>query len=169
MATYKFIDGFRAPQGANAAKVADELKDASVSDVLTPEMLVNYAANPAKHVHTFFTWDNDVAAHQWRLNQARQLIRSVQIVYEDRQEEPQRILTLVTTDFGNAKQGYMPTEIVVTKPDLFADAVRRLKAEATAALRSVKELERMAPVHKVKALQRAARDLGRAADSIDRI
>jgi hypothetical protein len=169
MAQYSFIHGFRAPQGASAEKIAQELQSASVSDVLTPDMLVEYAANPKTHVHRCFTWDNDAAAHQYRLQQARMLIRSVQIVYEERPAEPQRVFTLVTVEHGNAKQGYMPTEIIVTKPDLFSDALRRLKAEATAALRSVKELERLAPAHKAKALQRAARDLGRAADSIGRI
>ncbi len=42
---------------------------------ITPERVVQAAKDPKSPLHSRFTWDNTEAAHQWRLQQARQLIR----------------------------------------------------------------------------------------------
>jgi flagellar basal body rod protein FlgC len=47
--------------------------------VLTPRAVVEAARNPESALHDRFTWDDDKAADQWRLEQARQLIRSVTV------------------------------------------------------------------------------------------
>jgi len=48
---------------------------------LLPELVVYSARKTTSPLHSCFTWDNTKAAHQYRLWQARQLIRvSVQIV-----------------------------------------------------------------------------------------
>lgn len=59
-----------------------ELMDAR--GLLMPERVVEAAQDPASPLHTHFTWDNNEAAMQWRLQQARMLIRSVEIVIDKR-------------------------------------------------------------------------------------
>lgn len=44
------------------------------------DVLVFASANPHSALHGCFTWDDGEAAHQWRLNQARKLIRVMVIV-----------------------------------------------------------------------------------------
>lgn len=50
--------------------------------VLRPDDVVREAENPASPLHSSFEWDDGVAAHAWRLEQARTLIRSVRITVE---------------------------------------------------------------------------------------
>jgi hypothetical protein len=42
---------------------------------LTPEVVLEAAKDPASPLHSRFEWDDDVAAHKWRLEQARVLLR----------------------------------------------------------------------------------------------
>lgn len=169
MATYYFNPGFRAPKGANPEKVAQELSDASTADVLTAEKLVKYAQNPNTHVHGFFEWNDTIAGHQYRLHQARNLMRSIVVEREETSAQPIRAYTLVTVDPVEKQTGYMPTQLVVQKPDLLADATRRLKAEVSAAIRSVKELEELAAGKTKPAVVKARKHLDQAARAIEMI
>jgi hypothetical protein len=44
---------------------------------LTPEHVVEAARNPESPLHQEFTWNNDAAAENWRLHQARHLVRTL--------------------------------------------------------------------------------------------
>ena len=46
---------------------------------LTPVSVVSEAADPGSPLHEFFTWDDDVAAQQYRLIQAGKLIKRVRV------------------------------------------------------------------------------------------
>lgn len=46
---------------------------------LTPAAVVKDARSKKSPLHSFFEWDDSEAAHQYRLNQARGLIRSVRV------------------------------------------------------------------------------------------
>jgi hypothetical protein len=48
--------------------------------VVTPAQVVEAARDPANPLHEEFEWDDSVAAEQWRLAQARTLIRSIRVV-----------------------------------------------------------------------------------------
>jgi hypothetical protein len=45
---------------------------------LTPESVLEAARDPDTALHDQFEWDNEVAGHKWRLNQARHLIIDMQ-------------------------------------------------------------------------------------------
>jgi hypothetical protein len=46
---------------------------------LTPDGVIDAARDPAHPLHSEFDWNDTVAAAKWRLQQARQLIASVQV------------------------------------------------------------------------------------------
>lgn len=46
---------------------------------LTPDNVVDAAEDKASPLHQCFEWDNDAAAHMFRVEQARHLIRSVRV------------------------------------------------------------------------------------------
>lgn len=46
---------------------------------LTASLLEKAASNPKHSLHKEFVWDDQIAGHKYRLIQARQIIRSVQI------------------------------------------------------------------------------------------
>lgn len=57
---------------------------------LVPEAVIEAASSPSSPLHRFFTWDDTEAAHEFRKQQARKLIRVVRVVV---QQEDLRILT----------------------------------------------------------------------------
>ncbi len=58
----------------------------SRSGTLTPQEVVEAARDEGTALHECFTWDDGEAAERWRLEEARELIRSVRIEvhYEER-------------------------------------------------------------------------------------
>ena len=52
---------------------------------LTPTQVVNAARDESSPLHSCFEWDDGLAAESWRIEQARELIRSVKVkvTYED--------------------------------------------------------------------------------------
>ena len=49
---------------------------------LTPAIVLAEAKDPDSPLHPLFEWSDHEAAEKWRLQQARQLIRSVRVVYK---------------------------------------------------------------------------------------
>lgn len=90
IAGFEFAEGARFQKGAvlNAAAVGAhiELLRKEQKGELTPEDVLKDARNPNSPLHTFFEWDDGLAAEQHRLQQARGLIRAVVAIYvsEDR-------------------------------------------------------------------------------------
>lgn len=90
IAGFEFADGARfqkgAIQDANLVGNHIELLRKEQHGELTPEDVLKDARNPNSPLHTFFEWDDGLAAEQHRLHQARGLIRAVVAVYvsEDR-------------------------------------------------------------------------------------
>jgi len=55
------------------------LRELETSGELTPEGVVEHARSEDSPIHHLFEWDDDRAAHQYRIEQARELIRSVRV------------------------------------------------------------------------------------------
>lgn len=88
--------------------------------ILTPEAVVEAAQPKTSPLHPHFEWDNKKAAHQYRLDQARELIRLRSVDLERPDGGTTRVNAWVNLDPGpDGKRGYMP--IV----DALADPVRR--------------------------------------------
>lgn len=72
---------------SNADVLQGELKAISSKNNgrLTPKDVVDAARPPSSPLHPFFEWDDETAAESWRIETARELIRSVrvEIVTED--------------------------------------------------------------------------------------
>jgi len=85
IAAYEFAEGARFQAGAATDPAAvgahlDLLRKQQKGE-LTPSDVVNDARNPNSPLHSFFEWSDSVAAEQYRLSQARGLIRAVVAVY----------------------------------------------------------------------------------------
>jgi len=86
--------------------IAEELNALKRDDgLLIPEDVVEFAQDPNTASHNYFTWDDTQAAHEHRLNQARQLIRMV-LVYEPQTERNIRTWVSLTRDRVCPKGGY---------------------------------------------------------------
>ena len=83
--------------------------------LLKPEDVVE-AARPANSpLHTRFTWDDSDAAHQYRLEQARKLIRTtIQYIEVDGKDSSFRVFCSLTPDRENQGGGYRETIAVLS-------------------------------------------------------
>lgn len=137
---------------------------------VTPAIVVEEARPVDAPLHAAFTWDNSKAAEQFRLIEARNLIRSVHVISEAGEDQGCAFVHLTVTDEGEAG-AYLPVADVVNSPDLLAIAVRGLSARLEGAQRALADLEaqaRAAKQHKTvkhvsrarKATETATRELG---------
>jgi hypothetical protein len=85
---------------------------------LDPKDVVEVARNPKSVLHDTFNWNNDEAAEQWRLQQARQLIRSVKIERVENTEGPRSVRFVRQYVHDPENDGYLATEDVAKLPDV---------------------------------------------------
>lgn len=100
--------------------------------LLRPADVVDFARDEKTELHKFFDWDDTEAAKQWRLDQARQVIRlAVTVIKQD--QPPIRALVSLTTD-RKAGGGYRSLYDVLDSGEL----LRQLESDALAELRAVR-------------------------------
>ncbi len=92
------------------------------------------AARPAASpLHSWFDWDDSEAAHRWRLQQARQLLRvTVAYIGDNEDAIPVRVFVSISTDRYNGKGGgYRVTTAVLSdaerRQQLLDDAMAEMK------------------------------------------
>ncbi len=107
------------------------------------EELVSRAKPARSPTHHLFEWSDSKAAHQHRLDAARQIVMAVRVVFDDKPDCPVRAFPVVVTD---GKRGPYPMELVRKDINLMAAVLETAKAEAVAwrrrweRLRTVSEL-----------------------------
>lgn len=79
-------------QAADAQVIGDALEKihANNGGELKPQAVVEAARSKRNPLHKHFEWDDQLAAEQYRCDQARHIIRSIRIVNEDSEEGTQR-------------------------------------------------------------------------------
>lgn len=100
IAAYEFKADCRLQTGAktddaNAVGMHLEMLREKFKGELTPNDVVDDARNHNSPLHSFFEWDDTEAAQQWRLQQARGLIRAVVAIIVDDKEPARRIQAFV--------------------------------------------------------------------------
>lgn len=83
-AQYSFAKGtkFDTPKIQAKAQTIGEYLD-SLGDDLTPEQVVADAKRQSSPLHEFFQWSDTEAARQYRLDQARYLLRAIKVRFVD--------------------------------------------------------------------------------------
>jgi hypothetical protein len=130
---------------------------------IKPEVVIDEARDETSPLHPVFTWDDSKAAHEYRLWQARALIRAVCVISADQPDlTPRAVYVHVPDD-----ESYQPMSVVVGMPEMFDSALAELKIKLASAQRSVDELmsaandeidpKRVLKIKRVgKAIERAA-------------
>lgn len=86
--------------------------------VLKPEVVVEEARRPSSPLHSKFQWDDSVAAHEYRIFQARNLIRVVVHVLPNGSDEMERVWVSLKQDQQNEGGGYRTLVSVLSDADL---------------------------------------------------
>lgn len=77
--------------------------------VIEPETVVAESKTPSAPLHSCFEWDDEKAAHKYRISQAQNIIRAIVVVDEEKQPE--------TRAFVNVQREYHPVSVVVRNPE----------------------------------------------------
>lgn len=75
---------------------------------LAPDIIVEEASDPAHPLHQRFDWDDSVAAHRWRLEQASHLIRVVKLPGTEDKTDLRAFVAVKRED--SHKAVYVPTQ-----------------------------------------------------------
>lgn len=119
-------------------KVREALDDIMMNDErgqLRPEAVVEHAVSPKSAIHHCFTWDDRRASHNWRLHEARVLIRTYTVVID---QDPTPIKTRAYVSLRSARvqgTGYTPIRRVLSDATMHAELLQN-------ALQVLEEAER---------------------------
>lgn len=83
-----------------------ELERLKSGGVIRPVDVVEAARDEESPLHDWFQWDDDEAAHQFRLLQARNLLRVYVNVEPSKDSEPVRAFVSLTSDRAKEGGGY---------------------------------------------------------------
>lgn len=112
--------------------------------LLRPQDVVEYARPTDSPLHDQFEWDDSKAADEYRLWQARQLIR-VTVTVLPNTVTPIRTYVSLTPD-RSAGGGYRRIADVVKKPDLYEQALADALKDLERIQQKYKQLAELGPV-----------------------
>ena len=78
--------------------------------VIDPEVVVLESESPSAPLHSCFEWDDEKAAHKYRITQAQGIIRAI-VAVDERQENPD------TRAFVSVQSEYHPVSVVIQNPE----------------------------------------------------
>lgn len=128
----------------NADELAAELvKVRKRSGALTPESVVEAAADPDHPLHSQFNWDDTEAADAWRRQQARILIARVRVVVArttTRGVREVEVRGMASVLSGEVRQ-YVPVSEIKADPLLAKQVLDQIRAEIAAMRRKYSAYE----------------------------
>lgn len=128
--------------------IVQELRNIAAANhgILRPKDVVNAAKEPNSILHEHFNWDDSDAAHQYRLWQARQLIRvSVDYIQCNGQETAIRTFVSLTPD-RKAGGGYREIVAVAQNPDWYSQMLVDAQRDMDTFRRRYKHIKEVTPV-----------------------
>jgi len=130
--------------------------------LLNPAQIVEFASDPKTALHSRFTWDDTAAAREYRLWQARTILR-VSVYVPEGSTEPVRAFVSLHDD-RTAKGGYRSVSDVLKDKGLRATMLAEALAELQVFQRKYRLLKELQPVFaaaaRVQKQQTKAKDNG---------
>ncbi len=84
----------------------------------TPEEILKVAKPADSPLHSYFEWDNSVAAHKFRLQQAADLVRSIDLVRVDNMEAPPKARAFASVVLrGEEGRSYVHVKDALSDPE----------------------------------------------------
>jgi hypothetical protein len=147
IAGYEFAENSRFQSGAsqNAKEVGEhlELLRKQCKGELTPRDVLDDAKNNNSPLHSFFEWDDGEAAEQYRLQQARGLIRSVVAIYTQPDQPAMRVRAYVHVPEAGAPH-YRDTQSAMSQEKTRDLVLQRAWRELSAWRARYKDLKQLA-------------------------
>lgn len=169
---YQFRQGARV-KGVEAQVVGEELARIRERDGKIETTIIVSEARPEDALlHPAFEWDDSVAGEQWRLQQARQMVKAVEVAPEKEGEEPVPAYVHVRATSSEEPGYYQSVTVAVQNPDEWNSALGELAARSVSAHKAFEVLERLAVKKTLKTrklVKKAGAALGQAKAAIAEI
>ena len=97
----------------NAQKYGEFLERLAILNKgkLTPHDVVRAAKSEDSPLHDYFEWDDSIAANKFRLEQARYLLRTIEIVIEYKKQS-QKERMFFNIKISKSEQAYVPVQVI---------------------------------------------------------
>ena len=109
----------------------------------TPERILEVSTPKRAPLHNEFEWDDCKCGHNWRLEQARQIIRCLEVVGEDGEAKPEMIFCSAVE---NSSGEFYKRGRVMNNKELYAIALRDAVSYLWEARRKYVDLTELEPV-----------------------
>lgn len=160
-------------RGLDAQTVGNEFERirAEHDGELYTKDIVENAEDESSPLHNGFTWDDSVAGYNWRLHEARQIVRFLYTVTDNGKTVPEYINVrksiVEVSDEGDDEEGdethlryYQSRRVLPQNPDEYEFALHAAKQRLESARRELSDLHSIAQkpkqIHIAKAQQRVA-------------
>jgi hypothetical protein len=110
-------------------KALEEIQATNPDGLLKAEDVVDKAAHPDHPMHQYFEWDDSEAAVQYRLMQARVLIRKIRVSNVEQDGPPVPKYLSLRSDRAKPGGGYRQTSEVVNNKELLAQLEETAKRD----------------------------------------
>ena len=141
-------------KGARFTKIDPDLAHAEMESIriekgqLTAGLLLEKARDGSNILHSAFEWRDGVAAEKYRLGQARQMIKSIEIVYEDLPVEETTVKYWhIVKEEEEPTKSYVPKDQALADPEMRAKMVLGAYKELRNFRKKYKELDELAQFH----------------------
>lgn len=142
---YQWREGFRLPGDPNEVGTHLEALRQKQEGFLTAEEILKDAHKKRSPIHPYFEWNDTDAAREYRLSQARYLMRAIVVVREEGVEaEPHRAFVVVSSE-GKSDR-YTSTRDALSDEDMRNQLLERARNEMLAWRRRYSELVELAEV-----------------------
>jgi len=115
------------------------------SGILKPDHVVAEATDPGNPLHDKFEWDDAVAGHKYRLDQARKLIKAFVVLYPG-VDQPVPCYVNLRKDRGTDEQGYRKIEDVFSNEFLLESLMEDAMNDLRSFEKKYEMLKALAPV-----------------------
>jgi hypothetical protein len=90
---------------------------------LTPDLVVKDAEDSSSPLHELFEWDDSIAGHKYRIEQARQVITSVRVVITTEHKAVSTVYYVRDPEAESTEQGYVSIDKLKTNTDLARESI----------------------------------------------
>ena len=147
MPKYQYKPTYFGARKVKADVVGQALEQLDATGSLTAKRVVDAARPEGAPLHPEFEWDDPKAAEAYRENQARSLIRAIEVIVEAQgPEQPREIRPAfihVPAQVPHQEGTYVPSAILATQPDQILRALEEALRYLAAAEKPVHFLRRL--------------------------
>lgn len=142
---YSWGEGWSPSLDANIVGGVVEKIEAEHGSV-TKELLLEESRPVESATHSLFEWDNDKAAEQYRLEQARHTISALRVVYVTPEKEEVSVRAFVNVSELSDKARYRNVEVALSEEDSREAYLKRIRNELEAFIRRNKGIEELGSI-----------------------